>query len=145
MIILQELDGHTFLFVVETGADDGSLAFIRESQINHFSFFSRPHRGRGLSFARGDRETFFFQTAIRLCGKGYRRPDSESCLDGAPKAFRDALEIGAHSDNPLRSRHLQYHVRVMRNAHEFCQSRSSDDGVVPQSKRATSNLRNSVL
>jgi hypothetical protein len=106
MIILQELDGHTFLFVVETGADDGSLAFIRESQINHFSFFSRPHRGRGLSFARGDRENFFFQTAIRLCGKGYRRPDSESYLDGAPKAFHDALEIGAHGDNPLRSRHL---------------------------------------
>jgi hypothetical protein len=49
-IILQEPDERAFLFVVEVGADDGSLAFIIESQINPFSFFSRPHRGRGLSF-----------------------------------------------------------------------------------------------
>jgi hypothetical protein len=30
-IVLQELDERTFLFVVEAGADDCSLAFIRES------------------------------------------------------------------------------------------------------------------
>jgi hypothetical protein len=28
---LQELDERTFLFVVEAGADDRSLAFVRES------------------------------------------------------------------------------------------------------------------
>jgi hypothetical protein len=58
-IILQEPDKCAFLFVVEARADDGSLAFIRESEINSFSSFSRPHRGRGLSFVQGDRETFF--------------------------------------------------------------------------------------
>jgi hypothetical protein len=47
---LQKLDERTFLFVVQAGADDGSLAFISESQVDPFSFFSRPHRGRGLSF-----------------------------------------------------------------------------------------------
>jgi hypothetical protein len=49
-IILQEPNERAFLFVVEVGADDGSLAFIRESQINPLSFFSRPHRGHGLSY-----------------------------------------------------------------------------------------------
>jgi hypothetical protein len=43
-------DERAFLFVIEAGADDGSLAFIRESQVDPFSFFSQPHRGRGLSF-----------------------------------------------------------------------------------------------
>jgi hypothetical protein len=40
-VILQEPDERAFLFVIEAGADDGSLAFIRESQINPLSFFSR--------------------------------------------------------------------------------------------------------
>jgi hypothetical protein len=57
-IILQEPNEHAFLFIVEARADDGSLAFIRESQINPFSFFSRPHRGCSLSFVRGGREIF---------------------------------------------------------------------------------------
>jgi hypothetical protein len=30
-IVLQELDERAFLFVIEAGADDCSLAFIRES------------------------------------------------------------------------------------------------------------------
>jgi hypothetical protein len=38
-IVLQELDERVFLFVVEAGADDCSLAFIRESQIDLFLFF----------------------------------------------------------------------------------------------------------
>ena len=108
-----------------------SLAFIRESQIDPFSFFSRSHRGRSLSFGRRDCEIFILQFVIRLRGKGYRGPGSESCLDGTPKALYDALEISTHGDDPLRSQHLQYHVRVMRNSHEFRQSWSSDDGVIP--------------
>jgi hypothetical protein len=99
-IILQEPDERAFLFVVEDGPDDGSLAFIRESQINPFSFFSRPHRGRGLSFVRGNCDTFFLQSVVRLCGKGYRGPGGESYLDGAPKAFHGTLEADAHGDNP---------------------------------------------
>jgi hypothetical protein len=130
-IILQKLDERAFLFVVEAGADDCSISFIRESQIIPFSFFSRPHRDRSLSFFRRDRETFILQYVVRLCGKGYWGPDCESCLKGAPKAFRGALEVGAHGDNPLRSRHLQYHVQVMWNSHEFRQSWSSDDSIVP--------------
>jgi hypothetical protein len=131
LIILQEPDERTFLFVVEAGADDASFAFIRESQINPFSFFTQPNRGRSLSFIRGDREIFILQSVVRLCGKGYRGPDSESYLDGALKAFRGALEVGMHGDNPLRSRHLKYHVRVVWNSHEFRKSWSSNDGVVP--------------
>jgi hypothetical protein len=53
-------------------------------------------------------------------GKATGGPSGESCLDGAPKAFCGALEVGAHGDNPLRSRHLMYHVRVVRNSHAFC-------------------------
>jgi hypothetical protein len=103
---LQEPDKRAFLFVVEAGANDDSLVFIKESQINLFSFFSRSHRGRALSFIRGDCETFFLQSAVCLCGKGYWGPSGESYLDGALKALRGALEVGAHGDNSLRSRHL---------------------------------------
>jgi hypothetical protein len=59
------------------------------------------------------------------------RPCSESCLNGSPKALFGALEISAHSDDPVRSRHLKYHVWVMRNSYELRQSWSFDDGVVP--------------
>jgi hypothetical protein len=118
-VILQEPNERAFLFFVDAGANDGSLAFIRESQINPFSFFSRPHRGRDLSFIRGGRETFFLQFVVRLCGKAYQGTDGESCLDGAPKALCGALEVGAHGDDPLRSWHLECHVRVMQNSDEF--------------------------
>jgi hypothetical protein len=119
-IVLQELDERPFLFDVEAGPDDCSLAFIRESQIDPFSFFSRSHRGHNLSFVRGDHDIFIIQSVIRLCGMGYRGPDSESHLDGALKAFRGALEVDAHCDNSLRSWHLEYHVWVVWNSHEFC-------------------------
>jgi hypothetical protein len=56
-----------------------------------------------MSFVRGDCEIFILQSTASLCGKGYRGLGSESRLDGAPKAFYDALEVGAHGDNPLRS------------------------------------------
>jgi hypothetical protein len=118
-VVLQKLDERAFLFVVEAGADDCSLAFIRESQIDPHCFFSRPHRGHNLSFVGGDREIFILQSVIRLCVKGYRRLGSESRLDGASKAFYGTLEVGVHGDNPLRSCHLEYHVRVLRNSHEF--------------------------
>jgi hypothetical protein len=59
-IILQKLDERAFLFIVQAGADDGSLALISESKVDPLSFFSRPHRGRGLSF-------------IRRCGKVFLR------------------------------------------------------------------------
>jgi hypothetical protein len=131
LIVFQELDEHAFLFVVEAGADNCSLAFIRESQIDPFSFFSRSHKGCSMSFVRGDCEIFILQSTASLCGKGYRGLGSESRLDGAPKAFYDALEVGAHGDNPLRSWHLEYHVWVVWNIHELRQSWSSNDGVVP--------------
>jgi hypothetical protein len=130
-IVLQELDERAFLFIVEAGTDDCSLAFIRESHIDPFSFFNQPHRGRNRSFIRGDHEIFILQSAISLCGKGYQGPGSESRLNGTPKAFHDTLEVSTHGDNPLRPRHLEYHVRVVRNGHEFCQSWSYNDGVVP--------------
>jgi hypothetical protein len=46
------------------GADDGSLAFISEPQVDPFSFFSRPHRGCGLSFICWCREVFL---RLRVC------------------------------------------------------------------------------
>jgi hypothetical protein len=52
-VILQEPDERAFLFVIKAGTDDGSLALIRESQINPLSIFSRPYRGHSLSFNVG--------------------------------------------------------------------------------------------
>jgi hypothetical protein len=52
-------------------------------------------------------------------------------LDGHSETLCGALEVGAHSYDSLWSWHLQYHVRVMRNGHEFGQSRPPDDGVIP--------------
>jgi hypothetical protein len=40
------------------------------------------------------------------------------------------MEIGTNGDDPLGTLHLEYHVWVVRDGHEFCQSRSHDDGVV---------------
>jgi hypothetical protein len=34
--------------------------------------------------------------------QGYRGLGNESHLNGTPKAFCDALEVGVHSDDPLR-------------------------------------------
>jgi hypothetical protein len=127
---LQKLDERVFLFVVQAGADDGSLAFISEPQVDPFSFFSRPHRGRGLSFVRWCCEVFL-RLRVRLRRRSRRRFGGEGRLDGHSETLCGALEVSAHSYDSLWSWHLQYHVRVMRNGHEFCQSRPPDDGVVP--------------
>jgi hypothetical protein len=37
-------------YLADTGADDASLAFVCEPEVDSLRFFSRPHRGRGLSF-----------------------------------------------------------------------------------------------
>jgi hypothetical protein len=99
-IVLQEPDERAFLFVIEAGADDYSLAFIRESQINPFSFSNRLHIGRSLNFVRGDHEIFILHSVVGLCGEGYRGPGSESHLNGALKAFHGTLEVNVHCDNP---------------------------------------------
>jgi hypothetical protein len=52
-IVLQKPDERAFLFVVEAGADNCSLAFIRESQIDPFSFISRAHRSCNLTSFEG--------------------------------------------------------------------------------------------
>jgi hypothetical protein len=57
-VILQELDERTFLFVIQAGIDDGSLALIGEPEVDSLGFFGWPHRGHGLSFIRGYREVF---------------------------------------------------------------------------------------
>jgi hypothetical protein len=57
-VILQKLDERAFLFVIQAGTDDGNFAFICEPEVDSFGFFSRPHRGHGLSFTRGYREVF---------------------------------------------------------------------------------------
>jgi hypothetical protein len=57
-VILQKLDERAFLFVIQAGTDDGSLAFIGEPEVDSLGFFSQPHRGHGLSFIRGYREVF---------------------------------------------------------------------------------------
>jgi hypothetical protein len=51
-------------------------------------------------------------------------------LYGSLEALSGTLEVGANSDDPLRTQHLKDHVRVMRDGHEFCQSRSLDDVIV---------------
>jgi hypothetical protein len=102
-IVLQELDERAFLFAVEAGTGDCSLAFIRESEVDSFGFFGRTNRGRNRGFIRRDCKIFFHWLAINLCGKGYRGLGSESRLNGTPKAFRGALEVSTHGDDPLRS------------------------------------------
>jgi hypothetical protein len=41
------------------------------------------------------------------------------------------LEVSAHGDDPLRASHFEYHLWVVRDGHEFCQSWSPNNGVVP--------------
>jgi hypothetical protein len=55
---LQKLDERAFLFVIQAGADDGSLVLIGEPEVDSLGFFGRLHRGHGLSFIRGHREVF---------------------------------------------------------------------------------------
>jgi hypothetical protein len=57
-----------------------------------------------------DCKTFFCWFVSSLCVKGYRGPDSESRLYGTLEAFDGTLEIDTHSDDPLRTRHLEYHI-----------------------------------
>jgi hypothetical protein len=57
-VILQKLDECAFLFVIQAGIDDGSLAFIGEPEVDSLGFFSRPHRGHDLSFIRRYCEVF---------------------------------------------------------------------------------------
>ena len=64
-VILQKLDERAFLFVVQAGADDGCLALISEPQVDSLGFFSRPHRGRGLSFVCRYGEVFL-RLRVRL-------------------------------------------------------------------------------
>jgi hypothetical protein len=112
-VILWEPNERAFLFVIKAGADDDSLAFIRESQINPLSFFSRSYRGHDMSFVSGYCEIFLLQPGVRLRGKSCQGPNSERCLNGSPEALCGALEVSTHSDDYLRSRHFQYHIRVM--------------------------------
>jgi hypothetical protein len=55
---LQKLNEHTFLFVIQAGTDDGTLALISEPEVDSLGFFNRPHRGHGLSFIHGYHEVF---------------------------------------------------------------------------------------
>jgi hypothetical protein len=57
-VILQKLDVRAFLFVIQAGADGGSLAFISEPEVDSLCFLSRPHRGHNLSFIRGYCDVF---------------------------------------------------------------------------------------
>lgn len=45
-----------------------------------------------------------------------------SCVGG--------LDISAEGENPIRARHLEHEVRVMRHHHEFGDRRSAKDGMV---------------
>jgi hypothetical protein len=144
-VILQEPNEGTFLFVIKAGTDDRGVALISKSQIDPLSLLSRPYRGHDLSFIGGYCETLLLHPGVRLRGKSCRWPNSESCLNGSPKALYGAWEVSAHSDDSLRSRHLQYHVWVMQNSHELRQPSLPMMALYPQSKHATSNLRNSVL
>jgi hypothetical protein len=101
-VILQEPDKRAFLFVIEAGADDGGLVFISEPQVDPCCLLSRPHRGHDLSFIRGYREVSL-RLCVRLRGGSRWWSSSEGRLDSSPKAFRSALVVSAHGDDPLRS------------------------------------------
>jgi hypothetical protein len=105
-VILQEPDECAFLFVIKARPNDGDLTLISESQIDPLSLFSRPYRGHDLSFIGGYCETLLLRPSVRLRGKSCRGPNSESCLNGSPKALCGSLEVSTHSDDSLRSRHL---------------------------------------
>jgi hypothetical protein len=56
LVVLQETVKHVFLFSGEDGANDRSVAFIREAKVGFLGFFNRLHgSGRCCSFHR-DRE-----------------------------------------------------------------------------------------
>jgi hypothetical protein len=82
-----------------------------------------------LSFVRR-----YCEVSLRLCiclhGGSRRWFSSEGRLDSYSETFRDALEASTHGDDPLWPWHLQYHVRIVQNGHEFCQSWPADDGIV---------------
>jgi hypothetical protein len=99
-VILQEPDERAFLFVVKAGADDGSLAFISEPNVDPFCLLSRPHRGHGLSFIRRYCEVSL-RLCVCLCRAGRRWFSSVGRLDSSSKTFCDALEVSAHGDDPL--------------------------------------------
>jgi hypothetical protein len=40
------------------------------------------------------------------------------------------MEVSADGDDALRTQHLEDHVRVVQDGHEFCQSWSPNDDVV---------------
>jgi hypothetical protein len=52
-VVLQKLDERAFLFVIQAGTDDSSLALVGEPKIDSLGFLSRSYRGHGLSFIRG--------------------------------------------------------------------------------------------
>jgi hypothetical protein len=106
------------------------LRSSENSRLILFSFFCRPHRGHDQGFTRRDCKIFFHRLAISLCGKGYRGLDSESHLNGTPEAFSGTLEVSAHSDDPLRTWHFEYHIQVVRDGHEFRQPWPPNNGVV---------------
>jgi hypothetical protein len=56
--IRQKLDERAFLFVIQAGADDGSLVFVSEPEVDSLRLLSRPHRGHDLSFICRYREFF---------------------------------------------------------------------------------------
>jgi hypothetical protein len=57
-VVLQKLDKRAFLFVIQAGTDDSSLALVGEPKIDSLGFFSRPYRGHDLSFIRGYHKVF---------------------------------------------------------------------------------------
>jgi hypothetical protein len=101
-VILQELDERAFLFVIQAGTDDGGLAFISEPEVDPLGFFSRPHRGRDLSFICRCCKVFL---RLRVClyRRSCRRFGGEGRLDGHSETFCGALEVSAHSYDSLRS------------------------------------------
>jgi hypothetical protein len=109
LVILQKLDERVFLFVIQAGADDGSLAFVCEPEVDSLCFLSRPHRGHDLSFNRRYREVFLMLWD-RLCGGSRQWFGGEGRLNGHSEACCSALEVSAHGDDSLWSWHLQYHV-----------------------------------
>jgi hypothetical protein len=57
-------------------------------------------------------------------------PTARAVWIAPPKALCSSLEVSSNGDDTLRSRHLEYHLRVVRDGHEFGQSRPPDDGIV---------------
>jgi hypothetical protein len=103
--------------------------FIIEPKVDPFRLLSLPDRGISLSFVRRYCEV---SLRLRVCLRGGRRRwfSSEVHLDSYLETFRGALKVSTHGDDTLWPWHLQYHIRIMRNGHEFCQSRPANDGIV---------------